>query len=112
MLSIARGIASVSSQTWNAPHIVNVARPAMSRQRELRYVDSYLGMGNDTEKDRQCSRHLEIEYGCHLNEMEIYYTILYYMARMAVFNVAGYLITEESRRSTVISASPRGQCSK
>ena len=27
------------------------------------------------------------------------------MARMAVFNVAGYLIIEESRRSTVISAS-------
>ena len=27
------------------------------------------------------------------------------MAGMAVFNVAGYLIIEESRRSTVISAS-------
>ena len=37
-------------------------------------MDMYLGMLNDTEKDRQCSRHREIEYGCHLNknEMEIY----------------------------------------
>ena len=36
-------------------------------------MDMYLGMLNDTEKDRQCSRHREIEYGCHLNknEMEI-----------------------------------------
>ena len=25
----------------------------------------YLGMLNDTENDRQCSRHREIEYGCH-----------------------------------------------
>ena len=33
------------------------------------------------------------------------------MAGMAVFNVAGYLI-EERRRWPVISASPRGQCSK
>ena len=24
-----------------------------------------LGMLNDTENDRQCSRHREIEYGCH-----------------------------------------------
>ena len=35
------------------------------------------------------------------------------MAGMAVFNVAGYLyVIEESRRSTVIYASPRGQSSK
>ena len=33
------------------------------------------------------------------------------MAGMAVFNVAGYLI-EERRRWPVITASPRGQCSK
>ena len=33
------------------------------------------------------------------------------MARMAVFNVAGYPI-EERRRWPVITASPRGQCSK
>ena len=25
----------------------------------------YLGMLNDTENDRQCSRHREIEHGCH-----------------------------------------------
>ena len=53
-------------------------------------MDMYLGMHNDTENDRQCSRHREIEHGCrmrtvylpiiigiilqdesHLNEMEI-----------------------------------------
>ena len=28
-------------------------------------MDMYLGMLNDTENDRQCSRHREIEYGCH-----------------------------------------------
>ena len=33
------------------------------------------------------------------------------MAGMAVFYVAGYLI-EERRRWPVITASPRGQCSK
>ena len=33
------------------------------------------------------------------------------MAGMAVFDVAGYLI-EEMRRWPVITASPRGQCSK
>ena len=33
------------------------------------------------------------------------------MAGMAVFNVAGYLM-EERRRWPVITASPRGQCSK
>ena len=38
-----------------------------------------------------------------------YYIII--MAGMAVFNVAGYLI-EERRRWPVITASPRGQCSK
>ena len=44
--------------------------PTISRQLALRYVDMYIGMLNDTEKDRQCSRHREIECGCHLNEME------------------------------------------
>ena len=58
-------------------------------------MDMYLGMLNDTENDRQCSRHREIEYGCHsrtvyvpiiigiilqdeshLNEMEIYNNFL------------------------------------
>ena len=28
-------------------------------------MDMYLGMLNDTENDRQCSRHREIEHGCH-----------------------------------------------
>ena len=28
-------------------------------------MDMYLGMLNDTEHDRPCSRHREIEYGCH-----------------------------------------------
>ena len=28
-------------------------------------MDMYLGMLNDTENDRQCSRHREIEYGCY-----------------------------------------------
>ena len=28
-------------------------------------MDMYLGMLNDTENDRQCSRQREIEYGCH-----------------------------------------------
>ena len=37
--------------------------------------------------------------------------IIIIMAGMAVFNVAGYLI-EERRRWPVITASPRGQCSK
>ena len=59
-------------QTWNAHHFANVVGPAISRRLELRYVDRYLGMLNYTEKDRQCSRHREIEYGCHLNEMERY----------------------------------------
>ena len=68
----------------------NVVGPVISRRLELRYVDMYLGMLNDTENDRQCSRHREIKYGCysrtvylpiiigiilqdesHLNEMEI-----------------------------------------
>ena len=38
-------------------------------------------------------------------------TVVIIMAGMAVFNVAGYLI-EERRRWPVITASPRGQCSK
>ena len=29
-------------------------------------MDTYLGMLKDTENDRQCSRHREIEYGCHI----------------------------------------------
>ena len=29
-------------------------------------MDRYLGMINDTEKDWQCSRQREIEYGCHM----------------------------------------------
>ena len=29
-------------------------------------MDRYIGMINDTEKDWQCSRHREIEYGCHM----------------------------------------------
>ena len=37
--------------------------------------------------------------------------IIIIMAGMAVFNAAGYLI-EERRRWPVITASPRGQCSK
>ena len=37
--------------------------------------------------------------------------IIVIMAGMAVFYVAGYLI-EERRRWPVITASPRGQCSK
>ena len=37
--------------------------------------------------------------------------IIIIMAGMAVFNVAGYLI-EERRKWPVITASPRGQCSK
>ena len=37
--------------------------------------------------------------------------IIIIMAGMAVFNVAGYLI-EERRGWPVITASPRGQCSK
>ena len=37
--------------------------------------------------------------------------IIIIMAGMAVFDVAGYLI-EERRRWPVITASPRGQCSK
>ena len=37
--------------------------------------------------------------------------IIIIMAGMAGFNVAGYLI-EERRRRPVITASPRGQCSK
>ena len=37
--------------------------------------------------------------------------IIIIMAGMAVFNVASYLI-EEKRRWPVITASPRGQCSK
>ena len=37
--------------------------------------------------------------------------IIIIMAVMAVFNVAGYLI-EERLRWPVITASPRGQCSK
>ena len=53
------------------PHFANVVSIAISRRRELWYVDSYLGMLDDTEKDRQCSPHGEIEYGCHLNDMEI-----------------------------------------
>ena len=39
------------------------------------------------------------------------WNIMIIMAGMAVFNVAGYLI-EERRRWPVITASPRGQCSK
>ena len=39
------------------------------------------------------------------------YFIIIIMAGMAVFYVAGYLI-EERRRWPVITASPRGQCSK
>ena len=38
-------------------------------------------------------------------------TIIIIMAGMTVFYVAGYLI-EERRRWPVITASPRGQCSK
>ena len=34
-------------------------------------MDMYLGILNGTEKDRQCSRHREIEYGCHLNQNEM-----------------------------------------
>ena len=37
--------------------------------------------------------------------------VIVIMAGMAVFNVAGYLI-EERRRWPVITASPRGKCSK
>ena len=44
---------------------------AISRRREILYVDKCLGMLNDTENDRQCRRHREMEHGCHLNEMEI-----------------------------------------
>ena len=29
-------------------------------------MDRYLGMINETEKDWQCSRHREIEYGSHM----------------------------------------------
>ena len=64
MLSLARGIAIVLRQTWNAPHFANVTGPAINMRRELRYVDSYIGMLNATEKDRQCSHHREIEYIC------------------------------------------------
>ena len=32
-------------------------------------MDRYLGMINDTEKDWQCSRHREIEHGCHMYGM-------------------------------------------
>ena len=39
------------------------------------------------------------------------YKAIIIMAEMAVFYVAGYLI-EERRRWPVITASPRGQCSK
>ena len=39
------------------------------------------------------------------------FTVIIIMAGMAVFYVAGYLI-EERRRLPVITASPRGQCSK
>ena len=56
----------VSRQTWNAPRVANVVGPVISRRLELGYVDMYLGMLNDTENDRQCSRHREIEYGCHI----------------------------------------------
>ena len=44
-------------------------------------------------------------------EFKIIIIIIIIMAGMAVFNVAGYLI-EERRRWPVITASPRGQCSK
>ena len=40
-------------------------------------MDRYLGMLNDTEKDRQCSRHREIEYDCHL--YGIHYQLSVYM---------------------------------
>ena len=72
MCSSCKGNCICFKQTWNAHHFANVVGPAISRRLELRYVDRYLGMLNYTEKDRQCSRHREIEYGCHLNEMERY----------------------------------------
>ena len=56
----------VSRQTWNAPRVANVVEPVISRRLELWYVDMYLGMLNDTENDRQCSRHRDIEYSCHI----------------------------------------------
>ena len=43
--------------------------------------------------------------------LKLYVVIIIIMAEMAVFYVAGYLI-EERRRWPVITASPRGQCSK
>ena len=46
-----------------------------------------------------------------LPDDDIIIIIIIIMAGMAVFNVAGYLI-EERRRWPVITASPRGQCSK
>ena len=48
------------------------------------------------------------EHKFDVAEMRI---IIIIMAGMAVFYVAGYLI-EERRRWPVITASPRGQCSK
>ena len=62
---------SVLDRPGMHPTFANVVGPAISRRRELWHVDRYLGMLNDSEKDRQCSRHLEIEYGCHLTEVEI-----------------------------------------
>ena len=47
----------------------------------------------------------EMSVLCHL------YVIIIIIAKMAVFNVAGYLI-EERCRWPVITASPRGQYSK
>ena len=49
------------------------------------------------------------EHKFDVAEMRIIIIII--MAGMAVFYVAGYLI-EERRRWPVITASPRGQCSK
>ena len=46
-----------------------------------------------------------------LNQYRYLGVVIIIMAGMAVFNVAGYLI-EERRRWPIITASPRGQCSK
>ena len=52
---------------------------------------------------------LEADYDCDRQMSKVIIIII--MAEMAVFYVAGYLI-EERRRWPVITASPRGQCSK
>ena len=70
MFSMYMNILAMSEFTSEGHHIGFQDGRHMFIRRKLWYVDRYIGMFNDTEKDRQCSRVLEIEYVCHLNEME------------------------------------------